>query len=34
VPAPIRIAAIRRVLERLQQLGYQCIVPGPDQLVG
>ena len=34
VPAAIRVAAIRRVLERLQELGYQCIVPGPDQLVG
>jgi hypothetical protein len=34
VPAPIRIAAIRRVLERLREQGYQCVVPGPDQLVG
>ncbi len=34
VPAAIRVQAIRRVLERLQELGYQCIVPGPDQLVG
>jgi peptidoglycan-N-acetylglucosamine deacetylase len=34
VPAPIRVAAIRRVLERLQELGYQCVVPGPDQLIG
>lgn len=34
VPATIRVAAIRRVLERLQELGYQCVVPGPDQLVG
>jgi peptidoglycan/xylan/chitin deacetylase (PgdA/CDA1 family) len=34
VPAAIRVQAIRRVLERLQGLGYQCVVPGPDQLVG
>jgi peptidoglycan-N-acetylglucosamine deacetylase len=34
VPAAIRVAAIRRVLERLQELGYQCVVPGPDQLGG
>ncbi len=34
VPAPIRVAAIRRVLERLREQGYQCVVPGPDQLVG
>jgi len=33
VPAAIRIAAIRHVLERLQKLGYQCVVPGPDQLI-
>ena len=33
VPGPIRVEAIRRVLERLQQQGYQCVVPGPDQLV-
>src|ERR1019366_3136171 len=34
VPAAIRVAAIRRVLERLQELSYQCVVPAPDQLVG
>jgi peptidoglycan/xylan/chitin deacetylase (PgdA/CDA1 family) len=34
VPATIRVAAIRRVLERLREQGYQCVVPGPDQLVG
>lgn len=32
VPAPIRVEAIRRVLERLDELGYQCVVPGPEQL--
>jgi len=34
VPAAIRVQAIRRVLERLREQGYQCVVPGPDQLVG
>jgi len=33
VPTAIRIEAIRRVLERLREQGYQCVVPGPDQLV-
>jgi peptidoglycan/xylan/chitin deacetylase (PgdA/CDA1 family) len=33
VPGPIRVEAIRRVLERLHDQGYQCAVPGPDQLV-
>lgn len=33
VPGPIRVEAIRRVLERLHDQGYQCVVPGPDQLV-
>ena len=28
VPAPIRVEAIRRVLERLGEQGYQCVVPG------
>ncbi len=32
VPAPIRVLAIRRVLERLDELGYRCVVPGPEQL--
>ncbi len=27
VPAAIRVHAIRRVLERLQEQGYQCVVP-------
>lgn len=34
MPAAIRVHAIQRVLERLQTLGYRCVVPGPDQLVG
>jgi peptidoglycan/xylan/chitin deacetylase (PgdA/CDA1 family) len=34
VPGTIRIAAIRRVLERLREQGYRCVVPGPEQLVG
>ncbi len=32
VPAAIRVHAIRRVLERLQEQGYQCVVPSPEQL--
>ena len=32
VPAAIRVEAIRRVLERLREQGYQCVVPGPEQL--
>lgn len=32
VPAPIRVTAIRRVLESLQEKGYRCVVPRPDQL--
>ena len=34
VPLPIRVTAIRRVLERLSQQGYRCIVPGREQLAG
>jgi peptidoglycan/xylan/chitin deacetylase (PgdA/CDA1 family) len=34
VPAAIGLHAIRRVLERLREHGYVCVVPGPDQLVG
>jgi peptidoglycan-N-acetylglucosamine deacetylase len=34
VPATIRVTAIRRVLERLQELGYRCVVPGANQLAG
>jgi peptidoglycan/xylan/chitin deacetylase (PgdA/CDA1 family) len=33
VPGPIRVAAIQRVLERLHDQGYQCVIPRPDQLV-
>ena len=32
VPAPIRVNAIGRVLDRLREQGYECVVPGPDQL--
>lgn len=34
VPASIRIHAIRRVIERLREQGYQCVIPKPDQLTG
>jgi peptidoglycan/xylan/chitin deacetylase (PgdA/CDA1 family) len=33
MPAPIRVEAIRQVLEQLQAAGYRCVVPGPGQLV-
>ena len=32
VPAAIRVHAIRRVLERLREQDYRCVVPGPGQL--
>ncbi len=32
IPAAIRVHAIRRVLERLRDQGYRCVVPGPEQL--
>ena len=32
VPAAIRVHAIRRVLDRLRESGYQCVIPRPDQL--
>jgi len=32
VPAPIRVQAIRRVLERLRDQGYRCVVPEARQL--
>lgn len=32
VPTPIRVEAIRRVLERLKQEGYRCVIPTADQL--
>ena len=31
IPAPIRVHAIRRVLERLAAEGYRCVLPGPEQ---
>ncbi len=34
VPKPIRVEAIRRVLERLREQGYECVVPAPEQLAG
>jgi hypothetical protein len=34
VPAAIRVEAIRRVLARLQEQGYRCIVPDAAQLTG
>lgn len=32
VPAAIRVEAIRRVLERLRELDYRCVVPTAEQL--
>jgi len=34
VPPAIRVQGIRRVLERLREEGYRCVVPEPDQLTG
>ena len=34
IPPAIRVAAIRRVLERLHDQGYRCVVPAPGQLAG
>jgi peptidoglycan-N-acetylglucosamine deacetylase len=34
VPAPIRVEAIRGVLEILREQGYRCVVPAPEQLNG
>ena len=34
VPGPIRVEAIRRVVERLHEQGYHCVVPRPEQLAG
>ena len=31
VPAAIRVQAIRKVLEQLDEQGYRCVVPGPGQ---
>jgi len=32
VPAPIRVEAIRRTLDRLGEQGYRCVVPEAEQL--
>jgi peptidoglycan/xylan/chitin deacetylase (PgdA/CDA1 family) len=32
IPTAIRVNAIRLVLETLREQGYQCVVPGPEQL--
>jgi peptidoglycan/xylan/chitin deacetylase (PgdA/CDA1 family) len=34
VPAAIRVEAVRRVLERLREQGYRCVVPTAEQLAG
>ena len=34
IPGLVRVAAIGRVLQRLQQQGYQCVIPAPGQLGG
>jgi peptidoglycan/xylan/chitin deacetylase (PgdA/CDA1 family) len=34
VPVEIRVHAIRLTLERLRQLGYRCVVPTAEQLIG
>ena len=34
IPSAIRVHAIRRVLERLHEQGYRCVIPRPEQLVG
>jgi len=34
VPSAIRVVAIRRVLERLREQGYPCVVPRAEQLIG
>lgn len=31
VPTHIRVTAIQRTLERLHELGYQCVVPAPER---
>jgi peptidoglycan/xylan/chitin deacetylase (PgdA/CDA1 family) len=33
LPPAIRVEAIRRTLERLNELGYQCVVPQTEQLL-
>jgi peptidoglycan/xylan/chitin deacetylase (PgdA/CDA1 family) len=34
VPSAIRVEAIRRVLARLHEQGYRCVIPAPAQLAG
>ncbi len=34
IPPTIRVEAIRQVLEQLHEQGYECVVPGPEQLAG
>lgn len=34
VPAAIRVEGIRRTLERLNEQGYRCVIPAPEQLTG
>lgn len=34
VPAAIRVRAIGRTLERLHELGYRCVIPTEEQLLG
>ncbi|MBI3885554.1 MAG: polysaccharide deacetylase family protein [Opitutae bacterium] len=34
VPAAIRVEAVRRVLGRLRELDYRCVVPAAEQLAG
>lgn len=33
VPAPVRVHAIRHVLETLDAAGFRCVIPRPDQLI-
>ena len=34
IPSAIRVEGIRRVLGRLREQGYRCVIPGPEQLAG
>ncbi|HUG13295.1 MAG TPA: polysaccharide deacetylase family protein [Opitutaceae bacterium] len=34
IPQAIRVHGVRRVLERLREHGYRCVVPEPGQLAG
>jgi peptidoglycan/xylan/chitin deacetylase (PgdA/CDA1 family) len=33
VPGPVRVVAIRRMLEQLSKQGYRCVIPEPHQLI-